>query len=67
MLCKICGRERPLKYFPKRIRTGTSKVYQICKDCDPTDITHLAEAVAQKLDVDVDCSAYLQVRRDNHV
>ena len=63
MECKICGRERPLKYFPKRIMGGTGQVYKVCSDCDNSDITGLAEEVAKKLDVDVDCSAYLQVRR----
>lgn len=63
MECQICKRERSMKYFPKRVRTGTGQVYKVCSDCDPVDITQLAEAVAQKLDVDVDCSAYLQVRR----
>lgn len=63
MLCKICGRERPIKYFPKRIRTGTGLVYPVCTDCDNQDITNLANAVARKLDVDIDCNAYLQVRR----
>lgn len=63
MECKIRGRERPIKYFPKRIVGGTGQVYRVCSDCDKSDIIGLAEAVAQKLDVDVDCSAYLQVRR----
>jgi len=63
MECKICERERPMKYFPKRITGGTGQVLRVCSDCDNSDITNLAEAVAQKLDVDVDCSAYLQVRR----
>jgi len=63
MLCKICDRERPIKYFPKRIKTGTGKVYRICSDCDPVDIDGLAQEVAQKLDVDVECNAYLQLRR----
>ncbi|MCK9568910.1 hypothetical protein M0R72_08215 [Candidatus Pacearchaeota archaeon] len=63
MECKICERERPMKYFPKRIVGGTGQVLRVCSDCDNSDITNLAEAVAQKLDVDVDCSAYLQVRR----
>jgi hypothetical protein len=52
-----------MKYFPKRIVGGTGQVLRVCSDCDNSDITNLAEAVAQKLDVDVDCSAYLQVRR----
>ena len=52
-----------MKYFPKRVKTGTGQVYRVCSDCDKSDITGLAEAVAQKLDVDVDCNAYLQVRR----
>ena len=52
-----------MKYFPKRITGGTGQVLRVCSDCDNSDITNLAEAVAQKLDVDVDCSAYLQVRR----
>jgi hypothetical protein len=63
MFCKICERERPLKYFPKRIQPGTGKVYPVCSDCDPTDITQLARSVADKLDIDVDCSAYLLVKR----
>lgn len=52
-----------MKYFPKRIIGGTGQVYRVCTDCDNSDITGLAEEVAKKLDVDVDCSAYLQVRR----
>lgn len=63
MQCKICERERPMKYFPKRIMAGTGQVYRVCSDCDNSDITNLAEAVAQKLDVDITCDAFLQVRR----
>ena len=63
MQCKLCNRERPMKYFPKRIISGTGQVYRVCSDCDPVDITGLANEVAKKLDVDVECSAYLQVRR----
>lgn len=63
MECKICGRERPMKYFPKRVKTGTGQVYKVCSGCDPVDITNLAHAVIQKIEIDVDCNAYLQVRR----
>lgn len=64
MECKICERERPLKYFPKRVRTGSGKVYSVCRDCDPEkiDINELAEAVSDKLEVDISCDAYIRRR-----
>lgn len=53
-----------MKYFPKRVRTGSGKVYQVCCDCDPEkiDINELAEAVSDKLEVDVRCDAYIRRR-----
>jgi len=63
MFCKICERERPLKFFPKRVIEGTGQVLKICSGCDPADIKQLAEKVAEQIDIDVSCDAYLQVRR----
>ncbi|MCK9571293.1 hypothetical protein M0R72_20255 [Candidatus Pacearchaeota archaeon] len=62
MECKICGRERTLKHFPKRIKDGTGQVLKICDECDPVDIKNLAEEVAKKIDVELDSCAYLRVR-----
>jgi hypothetical protein len=62
MECKICNRERPTKFFPKRVIEGTGQVLKICSDCDPVDIKHLAEEVAKRIDVEVDCDSYLRVR-----
>jgi uncharacterized Zn finger protein len=62
MKCKLCGRERPIKFFPKRVIEGTGQVLRICSECGPVDIKRLAEEVANKLDVDIDCSSYIRVR-----
>lgn len=63
MECKICGRERQMKYFPKRIIGGTGQVLRVCADCDNSDINGLAHEVVKLLEVDVNCDAYIQVRR----
>lgn len=63
MECKICGRERPIKYFTKRIIGGTGQVFKVCSDCDRENVAELAEKVAEKLDIEVSADAYLSVRR----
>lgn len=62
MECRICGREKPSKYFPKRIIAGSGQVIKICTDCDPVDIDSLAHAVAKKIDVDISTDSYAEIK-----
>lgn len=63
MQCKICGRERPIKFFPKRVIHGTGQVLRVCTECDHENIDRIAEKVAEKMDVDIEASAVLVRRR----
>ncbi len=63
MECKLRGRERPVRFFPKRVIEGTGQVWRVCVDCDHENIQQLAEKVAEKLDIEVSADAYLSVRR----
>lgn len=55
MECKICGRERQIKYFPRRKRASCGIVIPVCEDCTgEADGKTLAKRIAPHLEISVD-------------
>lgn len=60
MECKICGHERPVSAFSRRLIDGTGQVIRVCKFCDSLDPKNVAREVVNLLDVDVDVDLRLR-------